>query len=185
MHRNPWRRRRKGRTCRLNLPYRYHEWSCGSYPSSACPCSVFSRHIYILLCFVAVSMAFYFFWVYVTTGYIPWSKRDTAGYLLIYSVKRTQLIGRRPLSPCRVRKTAGYTLPRLLFSRTVVPRFSEMYPDLAGSGTSIDHFLRTNHFPLPAKDTKTQIFLPGNQHGFLRRAIRSYQRAPKHQLFHF
>ena len=66
--------------------------------------------------------------------YIPWSKRDTAGYLLSYSVKRTQLSGRRPLSPCRVRKTAGYTLPRLLFSRTV-PRFSEMYPDLAGSGT--------------------------------------------------
>ena len=64
----------------------------------------------------------------------PWSKHDTAGYLLIYSVKRTQLIGRRPLSPCRVRKTAGYTLPRLLFPRTV-PRFSEMYPDLAGSGT--------------------------------------------------
>ena len=57
-----------------------------------------------------------------------------AGYLLIYSVKRTQLIGRRPLSPCRVRKTAGYTLPRLLFSRTI-PRFSEMYPDLAGSRT--------------------------------------------------
>ena len=65
---------------------------------------------------------------------IPWSKRDTAGYLLIYSVKRTHLIGRRPLSPCRVRKTAGYTLPRLLFSRTV-PRFYEMDPDLAGSGT--------------------------------------------------
>ena len=66
---------------------------------------------------------------------IPWSKRDTAGYLLIYNVKRTQLIGRRPLLPCRVRKTAGYTLPRLLFSRTV-PRLSEMYPDLAGiSGT--------------------------------------------------
>ena len=28
----------------------------------------------------------------------------------------------------------AYTLPRLLLSRTV-PRFSEMYPDLAGSGT--------------------------------------------------
>ena len=69
-----------------------------------------------------------------TIGYIPWSKSDTAGYLLIYSVKRTLLIGRRPLSPCLVRKTAGYTLPRLLFPRTV-PRFSEMYPDLAGSGT--------------------------------------------------
>ena len=65
---------------------------------------------------------------------IPWSTRDTAGYILIYSVKRTQLIGRRPLSPCRVQKTAGYTLPRLLFSKTV-PRFSEMYPDLPGSGT--------------------------------------------------
>ena len=65
---------------------------------------------------------------------MPWSKRDTEGYLLIYSVKRTQLIGRRPLSPCRVRKTAGYTLRRLFFSRTV-PRFSGMYPDLAGSGT--------------------------------------------------
>ena len=63
---------------------------------------------------------------------IPWSKRDTAGYVLIYSVKRTQPISRRPLSPCRVRKTAGYTLPRLLFSRTVL---SEMYPGLAGSGT--------------------------------------------------
>ena len=58
---------------------------------------------------------------------IPRSKRDTAGYLLIYSVKRTQLIGRRPLSPRRVGKTAGYTLPCLLFPRTV-PRFSEMYP---------------------------------------------------------
>ena len=51
---------------------------------------------------------------------IPWSKRDTAGYLLTYSVKWTQLIGRRPLSPCRVGKTAGYTL--LYFS-------SELYPD--------------------------------------------------------
>ena len=60
--------------------------------------------------------------------------RHRVGYLLIYSVKRTQLFGRRPLSPCRVGKTAGYTLPRLLFSRTV-PRFSETYPDLAGSGT--------------------------------------------------
>ena len=49
-------------------------------------------------------------------------------------MKRTQLIGRRPLSPCRVQKTAGCTLPRLLFPR-IVPRFSEMYPDLAGSGT--------------------------------------------------
>ena len=29
---------------------------------------------------------------------------------------------------------------------------------------SIGYFLRTNHFPLPAKDTKTQIFLPGNRH---------------------
>ena len=65
---------------------------------------------------------------------VPWSKRDTAGYLLSYSVKWTLLIGRRPLLPCRVRITAGYTLPRLLFSRTV-PRFSEMYPDLAGSRT--------------------------------------------------
>ena len=55
-------------------------------------------------------------------------------YLLIYSVKRTQLIGRRPLSPCRVRKTAGYTLPRVLSPR-MVPRFSEIYPDLAGSKT--------------------------------------------------
>ena len=64
----------------------------------------------------------------------PGQNATQQGYLLIYSVKRTQLIGRRPLSPCRVRKTAGYTLPRLLFSRTV-PRFSEMYPDLAGSGT--------------------------------------------------
>ena len=68
------------------------------------------------------------------TRHNPWSKCDAAGYLLIYSVKRTQLIGRRPRSPCRVRKTAGYTLPRVLFSRTA-PRFSEMYPDLAGSGT--------------------------------------------------
>ena len=74
------------------------------------------------------------FRVNVTTGGISGLKRDTAGYLLIYSVKRTQLIGRRPLPPCRVRKTAGYTLPRLLFPRNVL-RFSEMYPDLAGSGT--------------------------------------------------
>ena len=72
--------------------------------------------------------------VNVTTGYNTLSKRDTAGYLLVYSVKRTQLISRCPLSPFRVRKTVGYTLPRLLFSKTV-PRFSEMYPDLAGSGT--------------------------------------------------
>ena len=49
-------------------------------------------------------------------------------------MKQTQLIGRRPLSPCCVRKTTGYTVPHLLFSRTV-PRFSEMYPDLAGSET--------------------------------------------------
>ena len=77
--------------------------------------------------------SFIIIWVNVTTG-IPWSKRDTTGYLLIYRVKRTQLIGRRPLSPCRVRKTAGYTLPRLLFLRTV-PRFSELYPDLARRGT--------------------------------------------------
>ena len=53
---------------------------------------------------------------------IPRSKHETAGYLLIYSVKRTQLIGRRPLLPCRVRKTAGYTLPHVYFS-------PELYPD--------------------------------------------------------
>ena len=68
------------------------------------------------------------------TGYTLVKMRHSRVPLLMYSVKRTQLIGQRPLSPCRVRKTAGYTLPRLLFSRTV-PRFSEMYPDLAGSGT--------------------------------------------------
>ena len=71
--------------------------------------------------------------VNVTTGYTLVNTRHSR-VPTIYSVKRTQLIGRRPLSPCRVRKMAGYTLPRLLFSRTV-PRFFEMYPDLAGSGT--------------------------------------------------
>ena len=40
----------RGRTCRLTLPYRYHEWSCGSYPSSACPCSVFSGHFFCMFC---------------------------------------------------------------------------------------------------------------------------------------
>ena len=39
-------------TCRLTLPYKYHQWSCGSYLSSACPCSVFSRDF-----FVGVSVA--------------------------------------------------------------------------------------------------------------------------------
>ena len=43
-------------------------------------------------------------------------ENDTAGYLLIYSVKRRQLIGRRPLSPCHV-----YFSP-------------DLYPDQAGSG---------------------------------------------------
>ena len=39
---------------RLTLPYRYHKWSCGSYPSSAYPCSVFSRHLVVVVCFVTV-----------------------------------------------------------------------------------------------------------------------------------
>ena len=165
----------------------------------------------------------------------PWSIRDTARYLLIYSVKRTQLIDRRPFSSCRVRKTAGYTLPRLLFSRTVPP-FSEMYPDLAGSGTLpstifsaritfrsqprtrkpksscskqamatggplLPKNTKTSTLPLlniqchfftawnglwrqreRPKDTQTQVFLPGNRHCLFRRAIRSYQRTPIHQL---
>ena len=45
---------------------------------------------------------------------------------------------------------------------TTVPRFSELYPDLAGSGTlpsAIFSAICNIHFPLPAKDTKTQIFL--------------------------
>ena len=31
------------------------------------------------------------------------------------------------------------------------------------------------------KDTQTQIFLPGNRHCLFRRAVRSYQRTPKHR----
>ena len=74
-------------------------------------------------------------WVNVITGYtLVKTRHSRVQYLLIYSVKRAKLIGRRPLSPYRVGKTAGYTLPRLLFSKTV-PRFSEIYPDLARSGT--------------------------------------------------
>ena len=34
--------------------YRYHEWECGSYSSSACPCPIFSRHF----CFVCVLLLF-------------------------------------------------------------------------------------------------------------------------------
>ena len=93
--------------------------------------------IYVHACMcTAVKMYCLSFWgggVNVTTRYtlVKTRHRRVSTY---YSVKRTQLIVRRPLLPCRVRKTAGYTLPRLLFSRTVPP-FSEIYPDLAGSGT--------------------------------------------------
>ena len=117
---------------------------------------------------------------------IPWSKSDTAGYLLYYSVKRTQLIGRRPLSPCRVRKTAGYTLPRLFFPR-IVPRFSETYPDMAGSGTLPSAILSARipfrsqqRTPKPKSSCSKHN---GSRHCLFRRAVRSYQKTPKHQLF--
>ena len=84
------------------------------------------KYIYICVCI------YFIIWVNVTTGYTLVKTRHSRVPINTYSVKRTQLIGRRALLPCRVRKTAGYTLSRLRFPRTV-PRFSEMYPDLTGS----------------------------------------------------
>ena len=148
-------------------------------------------------------------------------------FSFFYSVKRTQLIGRRPLSPCRVRKTAGCTLPQLLFPRTV-PRFSQMYPDLAGNWTLPSAIFSVRiTFRSPQRTPKsksscskqamaTGIFSKKNQNTprpsehppvmggkmskrlggikgckyktsscycLLRRAVRSYQRTSKHQLF--
>ena len=68
--------------------------------------------------------------------------------------------------PCR-KNGRVYTLPRLLFPRTV-PRFSEMYPDLARNPCTDARrtetlpsaiFSARITFRLPGKGTKTQKFL--------------------------
>ena len=76
--------------------------------------------------------------------------------------------------PCP--KNGGVYPATSTFLQNCTPIFQNVPRPGGKWDSSIGYFLRMNHFPLPAKkDTKTEIFLPGNRHCFFTRAVRSYQ----------